>query len=131
MGLYVNQCQTSENYLILRGIWQILEMNILPLKVLTINKMPSASKTIFAKSTSSLRTIPPNSNILQHFKTDSFFISFFVLKISIFCVYIVVLSQQSVDWMFDFSFSESETSTCSPLNSYSKDRSNFCENSQV
>ena len=33
-------------YLILRGIWQILEMNILPLKVLTINKMPSTSKKI-------------------------------------------------------------------------------------
>ena len=42
----VNQCQTSANYLILRGIWQILEMNILPLKVLTINKMPSTSKKI-------------------------------------------------------------------------------------
>ena len=45
-GLYVNQCQTSGNYLILRGIWQILEMNILPLKVLTTNKMPSTSKKI-------------------------------------------------------------------------------------
>ena len=33
-------------YLILRGIWQILEMNVLPLKVLTINKMPSTSKKI-------------------------------------------------------------------------------------
>ena len=58
-------------------------------------------KKIFANSTSPLRTIPHNSNILQHFKTDSFFISIFVLKNN----YIVVLPQQSVDWMFDFSFS--------------------------
>ena len=43
---YVNQCQTSGNYLILRGIWQILEMNILPLKILTINTMPANSKKI-------------------------------------------------------------------------------------
>ena len=48
MGLYVNQCQTSArgNFFILRGIWKILENNILPLKVLTINKMPSTSKKI-------------------------------------------------------------------------------------
>ena len=44
MCLYVNQCQTSGDYLILRGIWQILEIDILPLKVLIINKMPSTSK---------------------------------------------------------------------------------------
>ena len=43
MGLYVNQCQTSLNYLIVRGIWQL---NMLPLKVLTINKMSSTSKKI-------------------------------------------------------------------------------------
>ena len=46
MGQYVNQYQASGNYLILRGIWQILEINILPLNVLTINKMPSTSKKI-------------------------------------------------------------------------------------
>ena len=45
-----------------------------------------------------MRTTPPHSNILQHFKTDSFFISIFVFKNN----YIVVLSQQSVDWMFSF-----------------------------
>ena len=42
--------------------------------------------------------------------------------------YIVVLSQQtqSVDWMFDFSFSKSGISTCSPIYSICKDTPNFC-----
>ena len=71
-----------------------------------------STKTIFCKNHVPTRSITPNPNILQHFKTDSFFISIFVLKNN----YIVVLSQQSMDWMFDFNFSESET--CIHLQSY-------------
>ena len=77
----------------------------------------------FSKTLSPQRTPSPHSNIFQHFKTHSFF----VLKNN----YIVVLSQQSVDWIFDFSFSESGTSTCSSVYSNSKGKPNFCENSQV
>ena len=72
--------------------------NKFPVRTHAVNKW--SIKTIFAKTTSPLRTIPPNSNISQNFKTDSFFISIFVFKNN----YIMVLSQQSVDWMFDFLF---------------------------
>ena len=58
-------------------------------------------QTLKKKNKSQLRPLPPISNILQHFKTDSFFISIFVLKDDI-----VDLSQQLVDWMFGFSFSD-------------------------
>ena len=72
-------------------------------------------------------TPPPIPTVCNISRQIPFFISIFVLKNN----YIVVLSQQSVDWMFDLSFSESGTSTCSPIYSNSKDTPNFCENSQV
>ena len=88
--------------------------NIFSVRAHAVNKLPT--KTISAKLRPT-KNNPPNSKILEHFKTDSFFISIFVLKNN----YIVVLSQQSVDWMFEFSFSESGTSTCSAIFSNSKD----------
>ena len=103
--------------------------NIFSVRAHAVNKL--SANTIFCKNhvPTENNPPPPNSNILQRFKTDSFFIdtalnnnitnffiSIFVLRNN----YIVVLSQQSVDWMFDISFPESGTSTCSPIYSKSK-----------
>ena len=99
--------------------------NIFSVRSHAVNKL--SAKTIFCKNHVPTENNSPNSNILQHFETDSFFISIFVLTNN----YIVVLSQQSVDWIFDISFSELGTSNCSPINSKSKKTPNFCENSQV
>ena len=57
--------------------------NIFSVRADAVNKL--STKTIFTKTTFPLRTPPTHSNILQHFKTDSFFISILVLKIIILC----------------------------------------------
>ena len=101
--------------------------NIFSVSAHAVNKL--STKTIFAKTKSTLRTIPQFHatfcNISRQIPLS--FISIFVFKNN----YIVVLSLQSVDWMFNFSFSKSGSSTCSPIYSSSKVTPNFCENSQV
>ena len=122
-SLYIKHCCKEQAEDLKINVYSCLGIdgNIFSVRAHSIYKW--STKTIFAKTTSQLSTTPH----FQHFKTYSFFISIFVLKNN----YIVVLSQKSVDWMFDFSFSEKGTSTCSPIYSNSKDPPNFCENSQV
>ena len=88
--------------------------NIFSVRAHAVDKL--STKTFFLQKPGLHWKQSPNSDIMQHFETDFFFIPILVLTNN----YIVVPSQQSVDWMFDISFSESGTSIYSPTVIYTQ-----------
>ena len=100
--------------------------NIFSVSAHAVNKL--STKTIFfAKTKSTLRPPPPQiptfCNISRQIPFSFQFSSSKIIMLR-FCL-------NSRLWIFDFSFSESGTSTCSPIYPNSKDTPNFCENSEV